>query len=152
METQFELLRATRKNLLTVLQETSPETLLAIPTGFNNNILWNVYHMLVGQQLLIYGLSQTPLRLEADFIHKFKGGTKPSGEQDLAHLDYAKALLLPTVDQLKEDYAQAIFGTFKSLQTRYGPLLQSVEDAIYFNNVHEAMHFGQIRAMERVVQ
>ncbi|GAB5551432.1 MAG: hypothetical protein Sapg2KO_10230 [Saprospiraceae bacterium] len=151
MKKQFELLGATRQNVLRVLEESSKEFLLKIPTGFSNNILWNIYHLLASQQLLIYGLSQTPFRLEKEFIFKYKSGTIPSGEEDLNLIDFAKINLLTTVKQLSEDYQQSIFGDFKTIKTSYGLELQNVEDAIYFNNLHEAMHYGQIKTFQRIL-
>ncbi len=151
MKKQFQLLRATRQNVLKVLEETSRESLLKIPTGFNNNILWNIYHLLASQQLLIYGLSQTPFRLDKEFIFKYKSGTIPSGEEDLDLVDLAHNSLLTTVKQLSEDYQQDIFGEFKTIKTSYGLELQSIEDAIYFNNLHEAMHYGQIKTFQSIL-
>lgn len=151
MKKQFKLLRATRQNVLKVLEENSKASLLKMPTGFNNNILWNIYHLLASQQLLTYGLSQTPFRLDKEFILKYKSGTTPSGEEDLDWIDFAKVHLLTTVEQLSEDYQQDIFGEFKTIKTSYGLELQSIEDAIYFNNLHEAMHYGQIKALQRML-
>lgn len=151
MKKQFELLRATRQNVLAVLEESSSDTLLNIPRGFNNNILWNIYHVLASQQLLIYGLSQTPFYLDKDFVFQYKSGTKPSGEKDLSLIDFAKINLLTTVKQLSEDYQQAIFGEFKIIKTSYGLEIQNIEDAIYFNNLHEAMHYGQIKTLQRII-
>lgn len=151
MNKQFELLKATRINLLKVLEETPTASLLEIPSGFNNNIIWNIYHVLASQQLLAYGLSQTPFRLDKEFIFQFKSGTKPSGEEDLQLIDFAKDKLLVTVKQLSDDYQKSIFGDFKTVQTSYGLELQSIEDAIYFNNLHEAMHLGHIKALQRLL-
>lgn len=152
MKTQFELLKVTRENVLRVLEDNSKESLLKIHTGFNNNILWNIYHLLASQQLLIYGLSQTPFRLDRAFIFKYKSGTIPLGEEDLNLIDFAKVNLLSTVKQLSEDYQQAIFGDFKTVKTSYGFEIQNIEDAIYFNNLHEAMHYGQIKTLQRMLK
>lgn len=103
------------------------------------------------EQLLTYGLSQTPFRLDKEFIFKYKSGTIPSGEEDLDLVDLAHNSLLTTVKQLSEDYQQDIFGEFKTIKTSYGLELQSIEDAIYFNNLHEAMHYGQIKTFQSIL-
>ncbi|MBX2877992.1 MAG: DinB family protein [Saprospiraceae bacterium] len=149
MDKQFELLKATRINVLKALEEIPTASLLEIPPGFNNNILWNIYHVLASQQLLVYGLSQMPFCLDKAFVFQFKSGTKPSGEEDLKWIDFAKDNLLATVEQLSKDYQQSIFGDFKTIKTSYGLELQNIEDAIYFDNLHEAMHLGQIKAMQQ---
>lgn len=151
MEKQFEALTATRQNILAVLEQSSTEALLTIPKGFNNNLLWNILHVMASQQLLMYGLSQTPFRLDKGFVFQFKSGTKPAGEEDLKFIDFANANLLPTVDQFREDYQQDVFGDFKTVETSYGLKIQSFEDAIHFNNIHEAMHYGYLKALQRML-
>lgn len=152
MEDQFKALAATRQNILEVLEQSSSEVLLTIPKGFNNNILWNILHVMASQQLLIYGLSQTPFRLDKNFVFQFKSGTKPTGKEDLDFVDLAKINLLSSVNQLSKDYQTAIFSDYKTVQTSYGLEIQSVEQAIYFNNIHEAMHYGQIKMLQRLLK
>ncbi len=151
MEKQFDLLKITRQNFLSTLDLSSPESLFTIPKGFNNNIFWNIMHVLASQQLLVYGLSQTPFRLDKDFVFQFKSGTQPDGEPDTPLVEFAKTQLLTTVDQLSEDYQKNIFGDFKPIKTSYGMKIQNVEDAIYFNNLHESMHLGQIKMLQKIL-
>ena len=40
---------------------------------------------------------------------------------------------------------------YQTASTSYGMPLQNVEDAIYFNNIHEAMHLGQIKMLLKMV-
>lgn len=150
MEDHFKALAATRQNILEVLEQSSSELLLTVPKGFNNNVLWNIFHVIASQQLLIYGLSQTPFRLNKDFVFRFKSGTKPAGKEDLAFIDVAKDNLLPLVQHLSRDYQEAIFGDYKTINTSYGLEIKSVEEAICFNNLHEAMHYGQIKAIQSI--
>lgn len=151
MDNQFDLHRATRQNILGILEESSSDALLTIPKGFNNNILWNTLHVMASQQLLIYGLSQTPFRLDKNFVLQFKNGTKPNGKEDLQFVAYAKQHLLSTVDQLSKDYQDGIFGNYKTVELRYGVDIQNFEQAFYFNNIHEAMHYGQIKMLQKLV-
>ena len=151
MENQFNLLRATRQNILEVLEQCSLDSLLTIPEGFNNNILWNILHVMASQQLLIYGLSQTPFRLDKNFVFQFKSGTKPNGKEDMELVDYAKQHLLSTVEQLSKDYEDGLFGNFKSAQLSYGIEVHNLNQAIYFNNIHESMHYGQIKMLQKLV-
>lgn len=152
IDKQLEALKATRKNLLKVLEESSPAVLITIPERFNNNILWNILHVMASQQLLIYGLSKTPFRLDKDFVFQFKSGTRPNGENDLAWVDLAKNNLLSLVEYLSTDYEAAIFGEgFKTVKLSYGIEIATVEDAINFNNIHEAMHYGQIKTLQSIL-
>jgi len=48
----FDFLLSIRKNLLTYLDSLTPEQLGYIPTGFSNNIFWNIAHCIAVQQFL----------------------------------------------------------------------------------------------------
>ena len=53
----LNLLKATRSNIAKLVEGLSIEQLNHIPEGFNNNLAWNIGHILVTQELLIYRLS-----------------------------------------------------------------------------------------------
>ena len=52
MEMHFETFKQSRKIISGIVSELNNEQLNAIPPGFNNNIAWNVAHLLVSEQLL----------------------------------------------------------------------------------------------------
>ena len=52
---------------------------------------------------------------------------------------------------LIEDYNNSIFQNFSEYPTSYNFTLNSVEDAIQFNNVHEGLHFGYIMAIKKAI-
>jgi len=148
MKTQFDILKITRANILKGIEQLPASALFKIPSGFNNNIIWNALHVIASQQLLLYGLSQTPFRLDKEIVMAFKSGTTPTEEVKPELIQFAKSHLLTTPTQLEEDYHNKVFGdTFKSVSLSYGMTLNNLEDAIYFNNIHEAMHFGQIKML-----
>ena len=47
----FALHVATRNNLLTYLENLTPEQLAQIPSGFHNSIWWNIVHCVATQQI-----------------------------------------------------------------------------------------------------
>ncbi len=151
MKRQFELLKITRRNFVKLLEKESPEALFTIPEGFNNHIFWNIMHVVASQQLLVYGLSQTPFRIDKEVILQYKTGTVPTETINTAMIQYAKDHLLSTIDQLTEDYNNEIFGEFRPITTSYGMPVNSVEDAIDFCVLHEAMHYGQIKMMLKML-
>lgn len=152
MKFSFDALRATRNNILKDIEGLSLEQLNAIPTGFNNNIVWNMAHLVATQQLLVYGLSGTPFVIAQDLIDAYRKGTKPEQPATQEQVDEYKKLFLTTIDKMEEDYDKRIFGTqFKSYTTSYNITLATLENAIEFNNVHEGVHYGIIRALRRAV-
>jgi len=152
MEKQFEILRVTRNNVLQEIGDLSHQALFRIPDGYNNHILWNTIHIIVSQQLLVYDLSQTPLHINQGIVADFRKGTTPTEYIKPEWVDFAKTHLLSTIDQLQEDYQNNTFGPFKRTSLDYGLVLNSVEDAIRFINIHEAMHFGQIKMLRKLIK
>lgn len=152
MKTHFEILKSTRQNILSSISDLTLEQLNYIPEGFNNNIAWNLGHCLLTQRLLHYGLCNlthdTP-----DHINKlFRKGASPSIPIDQDTIDYFKNEFIGAVDQLEQDYNNKLFKNFKVYPTSYGYDLTSLENAIIFNNTHEALHFGYIMALKRALK
>ncbi len=138
----FTTLEATRNNILKIINTRTTEQLNKIPSSFNNNLIWNFGHVIITQQLLVYGLSKTPMYVSEEFVSKYRKGSKP--EQVIQHeeIEELKELAHTTIKKLKEDIEKNIFGSYKTYTTSYGVTLNSVQDAISFNNSHEAMHLG----------
>ena len=153
MKFQFDVLRVTRNNILKELEGLSTEQLNAIPAGFNNNIIWNVAHVVATSQLLIYGLSGTQFIIPKTIIDMNRKGSKPDAPYGDALIQQIKLLALSTVDQLEMDYNTGIFTEkpFKKYPTSYGVTLTKVEEAITFNNVHEGMHYDNVKMLKRLV-
>ena len=152
MEFQFEVLRVTRKNVLNSIKNLTIDQLNTIPEGFNNNIMWNVVHLIATQQLLVYGLSGQAFKVSKDLINAYRKGTAPSETVTEEQFDEYKKLFFSTIDQMEEDYNNGLFGdNFKTYPTSFGITLEKLEDAITFNNAHEAMHLGNILSMKKLV-
>lgn len=149
----FNLHKATRENLLTFLENKTPEQLAIVPQGFNNNIWWNIAHCVAQGQLLCYKMAQLEPVVAQDFIEKYKKGTYPDGNiPTLEDIQALRELLLRTQKQLQNDYQRGVFENFQPYLTSYGYELKSIEDAINFNNAHEAMHLGTIKALNYFVK
>jgi len=71
MQKQFEITKQVRGMTLGVIKDLSDEQLLIVPEGLNNNILWNLGHMVISQQYFVYHASGNdmlvPHTLGADF-------------------------------------------------------------------------------------
>jgi len=149
MKTQLNLLKATRKNILKAIDGLSLEALNTIPTGFNNNIIWNATHVVVTQQLLIYGLTANKMRIPEEIVSDYKKGSKPAEPVSAAEVAQTIAWLSDSITWFEEDLDLEIFKEFKTYPTSYGYTLTSIEDAVIFNNAHEAMHLGWIGAIKK---
>ncbi|NMM48587.1 DinB family protein [Marinigracilibium pacificum] len=141
---------ATRNLIKKVWDSLTPEELSTIPKDHKNNILWNIGHCIVTQQLLIYALSNNEMTLPPSFIEKFRKGSSPAnGEISESDIEIINENLMSQSAKLKEDYEKLLNSDFKEYETSYGVKLSNVNDAISFNNVHEALHLGIIMSLKK---
>ena len=151
MQSQFEILNITRANILKTVCGLSDEQLVAIPKGFNNNIIWNMGHIISSGQKLTYGLAGLPLNLPESIPATFAKGTDPRSWTTAPDIQLIKELLQSTPGKLEEDYKQGLFKSFSEYKTSYGFLIKNIEEAIAFSNVHEALHLGVIMRQKKLV-
>ena len=149
MQKHFDILRATRQNYLKQLEEVSLRDLNCIPDGYNNNLIWNAAHAVVTQQLLCYALSGVEVKVPKDIIDDYRKGTKPKKALTQNEVNQVKEWLELTVDWVEADFEAGLFKSFNEYSTSYGVKLNSIEEAIIFNNVHEGMHLGYIIALKK---
>lgn len=130
----------------------SPEDLNKVPSGFNNNLIWHLGHVLVTQQLLTYGRCGLPFLIRDHWIPLYRKGSKPEAFVPLEEIELIKKGIPMMVDELIEDYYGKRFGkAFQPYETSYGIPLNSIEDAIRFNNIHEALHYGYMMSQRRLL-
>ena len=151
MKHQFEILQITRANILNAIKDLSVKELNTIPTGFNNNIIWNVAHILVTQQILVYKLSNQNPTIPADLIDKYKKGSSASEPVSENEINEIKGLLSSTIKITEQDYNNNLFSGYTDYTTSYNITLRNAEEAITFNNIHEGLHLGYIMALKRVI-
>ena len=149
MHQAFEITRTSRKVIQQFLENYSLEQLNAIPHGFNNNLIWNIAHIVVVQQMLVYNLSGLPMLVSDEMVSKYKRGSKPEAEVTQQEVDVVKVLLFQTIEQTEADWNAKIFNTYNEFTTLSGYTMKSAEDAIAFNYYHEAIHIGMMMGIRK---
>lgn len=151
MEQTFNVNTTSRNMISKILENHSLEQLNKIPDGFSNNLIWNIAHVIVTQQLLVYKISGLPMMVSDEMIEKYKKGTKPEQDATQAEVDEIKSLLFTTIEKTKEDYANGIFKNYTEYPTSTGFVLTSAEGAMAFNNYHEGLHVGVLMSIRKLV-
>jgi len=151
MKRAFEILKQPRQTILGIISDLSVEQLNKVPKGFNNNIIWNLGHMIAAQQGICYMRAGLPVRVNEALFHAYKSGTKPEGFVDAGGVEKIKQLLFSSLDQLEADYDNAVFGNYTSFVTRYDIPLSSIDEAIAFLPFHEGLHIGYIMSLRKLV-
>lgn len=151
MDFDLAVLRQSRMNFLHVIEGMKPDLLNHIPQGYRNNIIWNVGHIIVTHQLLCYWLSSLEPYIDESWIELFKKGTAPKDSLTVDEMDEIRSFLMESVVQFEKDLANDVFRKFQPYKTTFGVEIKNIDEAIWFNNVHESMHLGYILAMKNAV-
>lgn len=153
MDNVFKVLQKSREGIYNFAKELTIDQLNHIPQGFNNNIIWNLGHIVAVQQLLVYGLSKTPFVVDQFIIDHFKNKTKPERSYTQEEVDLVLNSLETSIIQMHKDYNDKKFGTptpfiSKSLNTTF----DTIEEIITFNIFHEGLHTGVIQKYAQLIQ
>lgn len=151
MDAVFKILYTSRKIYLGFFDQYSTEQLNKVPAGFSNNLIWNIGHIIVAQQSLVYRLSGLPVNIPDELTDLYKPGTKPTGSTSPAEIQALKELLLPLAEQTEQDFKAGKFVSFTERMTGTGFHLTSLEDAMAFNNYHEGLHLGYMSNIRKFV-
>jgi hypothetical protein len=148
----IDTIRHTRQFALQLLNDLTLEQLNEVPTGFNNNIIWNVAHLVAAQQGVCYLRAGRQTRIDEAFYLRFKPGTKPEAIISAAEVEQIKGLLFSTLDTFEADYQNGLFANYNTWTTRYGTTLSNIDEAVQFLQFHEGLHTGYIMAQRRLVK
>lgn len=151
MKKDLDDVRKIRQSVLKSLKELSTEQINKIPAGFNNNIAWNLGHLIAAQQGICYKRSALPMKIADDFFDMYKPDTTPKQSIDDATINEIKSLLVTTLDQFEQDYDQGIFVEYPTWMSRYGVEITGIDDAVNFLKFHEGFHMGYMLALKHVI-
>lgn len=152
MELQFRNNRITRERILGSIEGLSIDQLIELPEGYSNSVLWNFCHVAVTQHLLCFKLAgRDPIIPEA-LIDTYRKGTGSADiKTPLEDFEYFKANYFKLIDLTEEEYNAGKLDEFNVYPTSYGVVLNNIEEAINFNNIHEALHLGYLMAQKKLL-
>ncbi|MEN8764797.1 MAG: DinB family protein [Wenyingzhuangia sp.] len=149
---QIDVLQKGRVLVLKLISNYTLSQINSIPKGFNNNIGWNVAHLVVTQQLLCYKLSGLPTVLSQEMIDRYAKGTYPENYNIAQEeWDQIKTLFLSLPEKLKSDYEKGVFVKYTEYTTSVDVTLDGIDKAIAFNNFHEGIHLGVVLALRKLI-
>ncbi len=148
----FQTAIFTRKLLSNLLDELSLEQLNYTPKGFNNNIFWNIAHIIVTEQMLSYGLSGLEIDIDSDFIKRFKKGSLCKTNYSDNDIQLLKNKYFKLINNTKILYKENRFKNFTEYPTSTNIVLKNIDDALQFNALHEGIHLGVILSIKKQLQ
>lgn len=152
MHTSLQVTLASRELLQKFIENHTLEQLNKIPEGFKNNIIWNIGHVVVTQQLLAYKLSGLAMMVTDDMVVKYQKGSAAQGSVSHEEVEVIKNLLFTTITKTQEDLDNGLFQNYMEYTVSTANFtLKSIEDAMQFNNFHEGIHIGIILQLRKFV-
>ena len=151
METALNINKTSRNVLAQFLDGYTLEQLNHIPQGFSNNLIWNIAHIVVVQQMLVYKLSGLQMMVPDEMVDKYKRGTRPETNVTQEEVDAVRALLFTTIEKTREDLSAAVFKNYQEFTTMSGFTIRNAADAMVFNNYHEGVHTGVMMGIRKFI-
>ncbi|MBC3756812.1 DinB family protein [Hyunsoonleella sp. SJ7] len=153
MEFTFQVLNNTRGIFKKIIENNSLEDLNKVPKGFNNNIIWNIAHAVVSEQLLAYKLSGLESSLSDEMINKYRKDSKPNGDVSQVEVDEIKGLLHSNLEKTQEDYYNDVFQDYNAYTvSTTGNTLNNIDEALQFIAIHEGLHYGYVLALLKALK
>ena len=116
MNLTFDISRTSRRMIAPFLENYTLEQLNTIPEGFNNNLIWNIAHIVVTQQLLVYKLAGLPMMVSDELVERYKKGTKTEHQATQEEVDEIFTLLHSTIEQTEKDIEKNLFQNYNEYQ------------------------------------
>ncbi|WPR70866.1 DinB family protein [Flavobacterium sp. NG2] len=142
MKSTFKIWKTNRNLILDYFESYTLEQLNTIPDGLSNNLIWNIGHIMVCQQVLIYKSSNLHGYLSAELMERYKPGTKPTGKSSEKEVKELKKLLISLIEKTESDFYNNQFKVYNERTTSMGFHLGTLKETLEYNNYHEALHLG----------
>ncbi|MCZ8520781.1 MULTISPECIES: DinB family protein [Paenibacillus] len=147
----FKQLRFVRDQTIKQVNEMSEEETRTLPRRFNNNILWNLGHILLVHEKFSFALTNEKMELPKHFAEVFAPGTKPEnwGTQ-VPSLEEILLLLSKQIERIEQTLGHRLEEELeKPFVTSAGLELSEVKECLSFCLYHEGMHFATIKAIKQ---
>ena len=154
MDERIEKIKKFRQFLLTQITGLTVEQLNKIPEGYNNNIIWNLAHLICAEQSICYVRAGQSITVNDKYFSPYMTNTRPDAFIDEQEIEGIKKLLISSIDELQTDFDKKIFDNYspsENISKVYGVELNNIGDALEFLLYHEGFHSGYIISLIRLV-
>lgn len=139
MNLYLELIENKRKKLLSLTNALTVQQYNTVPKGFNNNIIWNMGHLLAVSERVLYDESGRASQVHKIPLDGFKRGTKPREQIGEYDISYIRDLLLQSLVFLQGNGTEASENELSAFKTN--------PRAMEFLLFHEDYHYNRIKAL-----
>lgn len=147
----IEIIKMPRLGLANNIEGLSIDQLNKVPQGFNNNIIWNMGHVVATQQIVCYRRAGVEPIVDATFIDAYAPGSRPDKFVSSEELVRIQELFVTTLEQFEKGLQTDLFNNYTPWSTRYGVPINNISDIVNFLPFHEGLHVGYIWALKRAL-
>jgi hypothetical protein len=143
-----------RIHLLGQIEGLSTEQLNHIPEGFNNNIIWNLGHLIAAQQNVCYIRSGLKTTVDDQYFTPYLSGSKPESPVAEQEIVTIKNLFITSIDRFQADYDKKIFQSYTpsaGILKVYDIEVNNIDRAIEYLLFHEGLHAGYILSIKHLI-
>jgi hypothetical protein len=151
MNTKLDKIKNFRLYLLKQIDNLTTEQLNHIPSGYNNNIIWNLAHLVSAEQTMCYVRSGLPVKVEDKYFTPYISGTKPFEFVNEQDVEAIKAMLIASLDRLQTDLDRSLFVNYTPsvmIPKVYGFEVNNIEEALEYLLYHDGYHAGYIMLLK----
>jgi hypothetical protein len=154
MDKRIDKIKKVRQFLLAQIAGLAIEQLNKIPKGYNNNIIWNLTHLIAAQQGICYLRAGQSVVVPEKFIAPFFTNTRPEKIIESEEIEEIKHLFISTIDELQTDFDREIFNNYTpspNILKVYEIEITGIDDALEFLLYHEGYHSGYVISLIRLL-
>jgi hypothetical protein len=154
MNKKLEMIKNLRLHLLKQIESLTSQQLNNIPIGYNNNIIWNLAHVICASQNMCYVRANLPIAVDDQYFSPFMPGTKPEKSVSDSEIKNIKELLITSIDKLQLDLDNKAFENYSPsvmIPKVYGFEVNNIDDALNYLLYHEGIHAGYILSMKNLL-
>lgn len=151
MKKELQLIRYVRLSILKLTEGLSAEQMNHIPEKMSNNLIWNIGHLVFTQQMLCYKLGGLVPTIDLEYFSAFAPDTVPQRIYNEADIDKIKLAFTEAFEQLATDVTENKLNGYVAWSLPTGIAIDTIEDAMATNAIHEGRHFGVAISLAKLV-
>lgn len=148
----FQFAIAIRKKVADKIRKLTIEQLNTIPAGCNNNIAWQLGHLVVSSEILCYHRTGAQPDKEIALADKYRNGSRPEAFISQEEVDLLLQRFLNSYDAILADHDKGAFKHITPYATHtFGVEMTTIAEVFDVCSHHDVLHAGQISIIERLV-
>ncbi|RYD51095.1 MAG: DinB family protein [Sphingobacteriales bacterium] len=154
MHPALSFARTTRLKMLAMTESLSTEALNHIPEPLSNNLAWQLGHVTVITEALMYLRGGIQPERYIVGLKQYMKGSRPEQFIPEAEITRIKTSLLSSLDELEQTLPeQALHQTLETpfVNSFIGMTYSTLDELLWFTSHHDMLHLGNMTALQKMI-